>query len=115
MTEQTLTPEQIKEIPHEEVRNICDAMSAKLQQEGLPVVVIPLRTLLLMEQTLNQTKLPPIFMEPTPESGPSLIEQDWGIDIGMAGGSPRPEHAHLCRDTAQDILNAKARERNRNR
>lgn len=103
----------------DKLRNTCDVLNGQLQAQGLPIVVIPIQTLLMFQKTLEdytalqkqmqikQTAANVEFDVPTKSFD---VAQDF--NLGMAGGSPRPEHLHLCRDTAQDILNAAKKRRN---
>jgi hypothetical protein len=103
----------LPELTHEQLLTVCDRMNEDFQTGGVPLAVIPLKTLLVMQSTLSK-QAQAAEVQLTQE-----VINDSGIYTGAAvgfdssevllpqsvGGSPRPEHVHLARDTNQDILN----------
>jgi len=102
----------LPQLTHEQLLTACDRMNADFQRDGIPLAVVPLKTLLVMQATISQQ---------AEAAAASLsreldaAEKESGILIGTSGndfmlpqdvgGSPRPSQVHLARDTDQDIIN----------
>lgn len=103
----------LPDLTHDQILTVCDRMNADFQAGGVPLAVIPLKTLLVMQATLSKQS------QAAEAQLNAEVIHDSGIYTGAAvgfdssevllpqsvGGSPRPEHVHLARDTNQDILN----------
>lgn len=113
----------LPQLTHDQLLTACDRMNADFQRDGIPLAVIPLKTLLVMQATISQqaeTAAAQLTQGDFYEIG---TEQSSGILVGSSGsdfilpqsvgGSPRPEHVHLARDTDQDIINGLSRNKQR--
>lgn len=111
----------LPQLTHDQLLTVCDRMNADFQRDGVPLAVIPMKTLLVMQATISQqaelaaAKLTQGESYDT-ESTSSVLVGSSGADFILpqaVGGSPRPEHVHLARDTDQDIINGLNRQQRR--
>lgn len=90
-----------RELTIDELMAACDKLNRQFQEDGVALSVLPTVTLLRLQEFISsqQTKA----LASIPASNFSLGNRDLVIPESI-GGSPRPEHVHLCRDTNQDIV-----------
>ena len=100
---------EVSEQQREALSNACDAINAGLRADGITAIVaVPVTTLIIAEQLLEQNKKLQAALSAgmgAHEESPSIIVGD-GVAMGDKAQGPRPEHVHLCRDTAIDVANA---------